>query len=709
MQYAIAIDIGGTCTDCIALDSAGEITTAKTFSTPPDFSVGIFDGLQLLASSVGTELDQLLASTSLFLHSTTVAENAIVNGTMSTAGLITTRGFEDTLYATRGGYGRWSGLTEVEKKDAIRTNKPRTLVPRTLIRGIEERALSNANRLVDIDDAEVERAVKDLLEAEVGSVAVCLLWSFLASDAEDRVVGVVKRLRPNIFVVASHEVAPVLGEYERTSSTVLNARLGPVVVSYLAQLQQRLRQRRFGGAILVMQSYGGLVSIPEAAARPTGLIESGPVAGVLGAKDLGASLGLGSIIAADMGGTTFKVGVVHKGHIDYERESMALRYHLSGSKLDITSLGLAGGSIISVDDATGLPAIGPSSAGSFPGPACYGNGGAEPTVTDVDAILGYFNRSFFLGGKKEINIGLALKSFREKVAMPLGLSTEDAASRIYRLANSIIYDMLHKATVQRGLDPRRFTLVSIGGTAGMHVAAYASLLGVEQIIIPATASVHCAAGLLNSDVVHEEQIAKPSRLPVIPRDVESIFASLSRRVLARLRQEGFEAEAVSTARSIDMRYARQTNIVTVPVEDSPRFDALLLDKTVDRFEDLYRKRYGDESGYREAGIELVNFRFRGIGHVNRPRQSQSPTVGGEPDSALVDRRVAWVDDLGEFLDVNGYSFDRLRPGDVVRGPAIIWSAMTTVVLRSVDAARVDGRANLILVPYPEATNRRLDL
>lgn len=700
MRYTIAIDIGGTCTDCVALDSSGRLSVAKTFSTPHDFSVGIMDGLAALASVTGQELDDLLASTSLFLHSTTVAENAITDGNMATAGLITTKGFEDTLAATRGGYGRWSGLTEVEKRDPINTSKPPPLIPRELIRGIEERAAAGGERVLVADEADVAAAVEELVAAGVEAIGVCLLWSFAAPEAESLVEVVARRSHARLFVTSSHRVAPVMGEYERTSTTALNARLGPVVAAYLRRLRVGLEEHGFAGRLLVMQAYGGLLPMMEAAARPIGMIESGPVAGLLGSKAVADSLDIRDVIAADMGGTTFKVGVVRDGMIEYERESLAFRYHFAAAKLDIASLGLAGGSIISVDRSTSAPAIGPRSAGSFPGPVCYGHGGREPTITDVDAVLGYLDPDHFLGGGRSLDVSASVQAFEEKVARPLGMPVEDAAPQIYRLANSMFYDMLHKATVQRGLDPRRFSLVSIGGTAGMHVASYASLLGVNRVVIPRTASVHSAAGLIYSDIVHEDQVTRPARLPVPAASIRALFEDLERRVAQQLERDGFTPDAVDIVRSIDMRYAQQTHVVTVPVEGGVAFDDPELGKTVDRFEELYRERYGRESGYRDAGIELVSFRVRGIGRVAQPTSQAAELEGEDPNAALLEWRTAWVDDVGEFREIAGYGFDRLRPGNIVRGPAIVWTPITTVVLRSTDTAQMDVHENLSLVPGP---------
>src|SRR5581483_5828817 len=263
--------------------------------------------------------------------------------------------------------------------------------------------------------------------------------------------------------------------------------------------------------------------LEDAASRPVGMVESGPVSGLMGCKRLGAVLGVQDVISADMGGTTFKIGTVRAGLIEYQRESMALRYHYALPKMDVVSLGLAGGSIVSIEPRTQLPRVGPRSAGSYPGPVCYDHGGEEPTLTDVDAILGYLSSTYFLGGRARLDVAKARRVFSERVAGRLGLSVIDAAAAIYRLANSMIYDLMHKTTVQRGLDPREFALFSTGGTAGMHLAAVGEELGVRHVVVPHSASVHGAFGLVTSDIVHEELTTRPMRHPADPRVVSALF------------------------------------------------------------------------------------------------------------------------------------------------------------------------------------------
>lgn len=697
MTYAVGVDIGGTFTDCVVTGGGGEVILAKAFSTPPDFSAGIVDAVTRAATDLGLSLGELLRDTPLFLHSTTVAENAVVGGSLARAGILTNRGFEDTLYTMRGGYGRWSGLSDDEKRNPVATDKPEPLIPPSLVKGIQGRVDFTGRAVAPPDPDEIRRVVQELYDQGVEALGVCLLWSFMNPEQEGTVRRIIEEMCPDLFVTCSWEISPTTGEYERTSTTALNARLGPVVRGYLAGLRETLEREGFDGTLLVMQAYGGLLPVDKAVTRPVGLIESGPVSGVVGCRDIGLGMGFTDIIAADMGGTTFKVGVVRDGLIQHQRDSMVLRYHYALPKMDVVSLGLAGGSVISVDPRTGVPHIGPRSAGSYPGPVCYGHGGNEPTITDMDLILGYLNPSFFVGGREALAVEAAWEVATEKVAKPLGMPLEEAAAAMYRLANSMLYDLLHKTTVQRGLDPRRFVLFSFGGTAGMHVSAYARALGVSKVVIPYSASVHGAFGLITSDVVHEEHVARPMRAPVGPGALREIFGSLRERVGSQLEREGFGASDIRMERFVGMRYARQVHILQVPFpETEGEITEGACTRLLARFEHLYEERYGPESAYRAAGVELTTFSLRGSGAVRKPDIQPRAFAGTDPSAAFVETRTAWVEEDGQFRDVAGYSLDKLGAGNEVHGPVVIWSPITTVVLGLNEFARVDEHLNLVV-------------
>jgi N-methylhydantoinase A len=694
MDFVIGVDIGGTCTDCVVMDSEGRTTIAKAFSTPGDFATGIWNALEFAAQKLGIARTELLERTTLFLHGTTMAENAIVDDKMVKAGVLVTRGFEDTLLLMRGGYAQWSGRTEDEIKDIVNIKRPAMLTPREMIIGVKERVDAKGEVLATPDTAEVEKAVRQLVDNGAEAIGISFLWSFVNPDNEQIAQQVVHRLFPKLFCTISSDIAPIMGEFERTQTVVLNARLGPAISDYFDQLQGKLKEVGFRGALLVMQAYGGLLGAKEAASRPVGLIESGPVSGLVGSKALGEIVGFRNIVGVDMGGTTFKAGVVSDGLIDYEREPMILQYHYALPKMNIASIGVAGGSEISLDPYTHTPRIGPRSAGAYPGPLCYDFGGPEPTVTDVDLILGYLNDRFFLDGRAKLNKEKALEGFRTKIAEPLKMDVLQAASEVYRLTNSIIYDLLHKLTIERGLDPRSYVMFSYGGTAGMHMTALAGQLGVSRVIIPHSASVHGAFGLLMSDVAHEEQLTHPMRVPPDAKEVNAIFEQLTKRVTDKLRSEGFESKDIAISRAVDLRFRRQVHVVTAPVAAiGPLGEADVAD-VVATFERLYEEHFGKGSAYKDAGVEMVNFRLRGVGLLRKPELKADAESGTDASPAIVETRDTYFSELRGLAKAKCYDFQKLTPGNEIHGPSVIWTPITTVVVNPGQRAICDPYRNL---------------
>lgn len=694
MEYVIGVDIGGTCTDCVAMDERGHITVGKAFSTPGDFTRGIVDALDVVAQELRTDRAALLERTKLFLHGTTMAENAIVDGNLVPGGVLVTRGFEDTLHLMRGAYAQWSGRTEEEMKDILRARRPEPLIPREMIAGIGERVDAYGTALAAPDADEIRAAVRALVERGAQAIGVVFLWAFVNPAHEKRAAEIVRELHPDLFCTVSHEIAPIMGEFERMQTVALNIRLGPTIAQYLRRLERTLAEQRCRAPLLVMQAHGGLLNVPEAAMRPVGLIESGPVSGLVGSKALGERIGFKNIIGADMGGTTFKAGVVNEGLIDYEREPMILQYHYALPKMNTASIGVAGGSIISLDPRTRTPHVGPRSAGAHPGPVCYGFGGDEPTVTDVDLLLGYLDERFFLGGRAKLNRAAAWEAFKTKIADPLGMDVLEAAGEVYRLTNSMIYDLLHRLTIERGLDPRSYVLFSYGGTAGMHVASFAEELGVQRVVMPHSASVHGAFGLVTANVTHEEQLTRPLRVPVDPQVLNPIFDDLTELVVRKLRSEGFTDGEITISRAIDMRYRRQVHVVTTPVEVAGPLGPDDVERAVESFNHLYEERFGRGSGYKEAGVEMVNFRLRGVGALRKPELRGEALQSPDASAAVVERRRAYFGKAKAFREVNCYDFERLRPGHQIEGPAIIWTPITTIVVNPGQRASCDAYRNV---------------
>ena len=597
----------------------------------------------------------------------------------------------------RGGLAEWSGRSEEEIKNVPYVAKPAPLVPPELIVGVQERTDTWGDVVSAADEDELAAAVKRLVTAGAETLGVCFLWAFTNPANELRAEEVVRKLYPEIFLTLSHEVAPVLGEFERCQTVALNSRLGPTVTRYLGRLSDHLQQQGYGGTLLIMQAYGGLLDAGKAARKPVGMIESGPASGLVGSRSLGEILGYENIIGADMGGTTFKAGVIHQGLIDYAREPMVSRYHYASPKMNMELIGVAGGSIISLDPQTGNPRIGPQSAGSTPGPVCYDRGGLEPTITDVDLILGYLDQRYFLGGREPLNIDKAWERFKVAIADKLGMDVREAAGEAYRLANSMIHDMLHKLTVERGLDPRTYVLFSSGGTAGMHVGNFAPQLNVSSVVVPHAASVHGALGTVSSDVSYEEQVNRLIRVPGDVEEVNVILDQIEARIRRQLADDGFSEDDIILTRAIEMRYGRQVHVVTVPLHTVGALTVDDLESAVERFSRLYEDRFGEGSGYREAGIEMVNFRVHGTGLLRKPTLTGQAASGSDPSDALVEKREAYFAPSRAFLEASCYAFEQLMPGNVVEGPAIVWSPDTTVVVNPGQSLRCDRYKNLELV------------
>lgn len=695
--YIVATDVGGTCTDTIIVASTGEIHIGKALSTPPDFATGVLNSIASATDIMGVTRRHLLERTTLFVHGSTVVDNTVLTRDGATTGLLATHGFEDTLLVTRGAYGRWSGLTEDGIKNPVRTDRAKPLVATGAIRGLRERIDCDGEVVEELDLAEAERAVRHLLETQkVEAIAVSFLWSFLNPKHERAVRDLVGRIAPAIYVTLSSDIAPVPGEYERTSTAVINAYAGRVTRDYLRSLEGLLAENGYGGQTMVMQGYGGLLPASESGDRAVGMIECGPAAGVIGAKFLGDLMGDTEIIAADMGGTTFKVGVIQNGELDYAREPMVDRFHYVAPKIDVVSIGAGGGSIVQLDPKTRLPTVGPRSAGSRPGPICYGLGGTEPTLTDVMLLIGYMEPGHFLRGSMTLDVDTTRRIFKEKIADPLGVSVEEAAIGIYRIASAQITDLIRTITVERGLDPRDFVLHAFGGTCGMLASAFGEELAVKRIVIPYTASVNCAFGLVTADVRHEYSTTTTLPSDVSVGQVNAIFAPLAERARQQLEAEGFSADTMRFDWSVDLRYRRQVHEVTTPVRSTTPLDTAGLAALVDDFESLYERKFGKGSAYREAGIEMTMFRLTASGLMRRPQLPVEPEGEAACEDARIGRRPIFVEARGRLVESDVYDFSRLSPGNRLRGPAVIHTPITTIAVQEGQTARMDGYRNIVL-------------
>ena len=693
-SYVVGVDIGGTFTDCVVVGDAGAMVLGKASSTPHDFAEGVLDAVRDAARNLGmADVRQLLTATRLFYHACTIGDNTLITRSGAKTGLIATKGFGDAMLMMRGGIT--AGLPEAEANHSAALTKPEPFVPKRLIAEVEERIDFEGEVLVRLETAEMERAVARLVERGCESIAVALLWS-ISNDSHERMLGdYLRRRYPKIFVSLSSEAAAFPGEYERTATTVFNAYIGPKIASYLESLRDLLQAHGLAREPLIMQAYGGVLAIDESVQKAVGTIESGPASGIVACQFTGRLAGIGNIVAADMGGTTFKVGVVRKEALERDYHPTFLRHRLLSPKIWVESIGAGGGSIAWIEAGSGLLKVGPQGAGASPGPVCYRRGGAEPTVTDANLVLGFLNPDYFLGGQIGLDVEGARRAIRDKVAGPLGMSVTEAASAIYRIVNAQMSDLIRNATIQRGHDPRGDTLFAFGGAGPAHASRFAAELGMRQVLIPATASVHSAVGLVASDVVYQDGVSEIVPVPVAPQRVNEIFAPLLHRIGDGLRKAGFTESGITLQRSADMRYRYQVHELNVPF---PPGDTALTEADLEglyaRFDALYEEAYGKGSAYRAAGREIVSFRVTGSGALAKPTIRPMPKQARNAASARKGERPVYFIEFGDYVPTGIYDSALLRPGMEIAEPAIIETPVTTIVINPGDRAVMDEFGNI---------------
>lgn len=699
-SFICGIDIGGTFTDCVVIDDSGIVTIDKTPTTPHDFSQGFFDALTLAAEGRGLTLEELLGSTKTLAHGTTVATNTLIERTGATVGLITTAGHGDSIIMMRS-LGRSAGLPVSDLLRLSRSSKPNPLVPRSLLREVHERIDWEGTVLVELDERGVRQAVSELLDEGVDAISVSLLWSFRNPEHEQRIKAIIAEMAPDLFVTCSSDLVPKLGEYERTVATVMNSYVGPVTSAYVEKIETRAREAGLTEPFLLMQCNGGLTPGEQSKREPILLFQSGPVGGVVGSQFLGRELGYDNIIATDMGGTTFDVGLVYGGVPVSTATSIVGQYEYMVPNIDVQSIGAGGGSIAWLDEVSGTLRVGPQSASAVPGPVCYGRGGTLPTVTDADVVLGYVDPEYFHGGRTRLDKVAAEEAIRA-IAEPLGMSVLEAASGIVQIADIGMADLIRKMTIEKGHDPRDFVVFAYGGAGPLHASGYSRELGVKQVVIPLgkTGSVWSALGVASSDVVHVLEHQEVSAAPFDEVSLRKTVADIQVRALTQLRAEGVAEQDISLRWSALIRHRLQVHELEVPLhveDDVPPITRESLDALVDDFEEMYESVFGRGTAFREAGVELVTLRCRALGRTQDPLLIRTPEVGAKPPAAAVaPSREAYWPDLGRTVLTPVLRVDALEPGNVIEGPAILETSVTTVTVRPRQSARIDGYGNIVI-------------
>lgn len=676
--FRIAVDIGGTFTDCVVVATDGRRTVAKALTTPGALQDGVLEAVRVAADELGRDRASLLSETDLFVHGTTQATNAMLTRTGARTGLITTRGHEDAIVIGKVS-SKVAGLPEREMIHASRLNKPEPIVPRQLIRGVTERIDRDGDVVVALQEVEVDAAIDQLVAEGVDAIAVCLLWSFM-NEAHERRVGELLRDRaPGVFAVLSHQVAPVLGEYERAATTVVSAYVGPKVVSYLQSLEDTLSQEGLRHPMLVMQASGGLTSVLDAAERPLVTLDSGPTGGVLGCQHLGRLYGEPNVICTDVGGTSFDVGLILGGEVPLQTDPVVGQYTLRLPKVLVASIGSGGGSIAWLDEG-GLLRVGPQSASSRPGPACYGRGGTAPTVTDADLVLGYIDAEHFIGGRMRLDRDLAVKALAT-VGGPLGMEPEEVALGIFRIINAQMADLIRKATVEQGNDPRECVLVAYGGAGPTHAAFYGADIGAKAILVLADSTAFSAEGMLTCDITHTAEgvtlVSDPFGEDELQR-ISGQFDVLEQRVRRQFDREGAGADEFALRRSLGMRFRQQVNGVDVEVANGP-LSPPDGDRLIERFVDRYAQINGKGAVLEEGGIEAELFRVVGTRAIEPIAFTEHRATGDDSSRAVKGSRQVYFEPDG-FVESNVYDGEALRTGDRLRGPAIIERMGASVVV-----------------------------
>jgi N-methylhydantoinase A len=696
-DFLIGIDTGGTFTDCVVIDASGRIVTAKAPSTPADFSQGVLDSLDLAAERLGLSTRELLGRAARLALGTTVGTNALLQRRGARVGLITTKGHRDVIHIMRGARGV-PGLDSSLVLHFPESNKPDPpLVPKTLIAEVSERVDCKGQVVVELNEAEAETAIRKLVDKGVEAIAICFLWSFKHPEHERRVKAMVERIAPGLFVCCSVDLVPRWGEYERTAATAINAYLGPVTGRYMERVGSRVRAAGLHTPVQVMQCGGGVVPSAQAAARAFLTLDSGPVAGVLASQFLGSVLGQKHVIATDMGGTSFDVGLVHDGAPVASYQSVVYQYEYFVPRIDIRSIGSGGGSIIWLEETSGSLRVGPVSAGAAPGPVCYGRGGTEPTVTDAAVVLGYLDPDYFLGGRLRLDRGAAFSSLAP-LAARIGMGVAETASGAARVVEHQMADLIRKVTVQKGYDPRDFAVFAYGGAGPVHAGVYARELGAQGVVVPlgGVCSLWSALGAASADLLHIHEAVDIQASPFDPARVNTHFAALEARGIAQLREDEVEPGAARITRSADMRYRGQINEVEVPVPAGP-LDRASLEQVAADFHRRYETLYGAGAGFREARVEIVTYRVRTSATSTKPALRPAPEHGPTPPAeARAGRRPVYWAELGDFDVTPVYWGERLRPGNLLSGPAIVQVPDTTIVVHPGQTARLDPYLNVLI-------------
>jgi len=684
--WRIGVDIGGTFTDLVITGAGGSVQVFKVPSVPADPAQGVINALEQAASGMATTVSSLLGECAMFVHGSTVATNTALEHKGARVGLLTTEGFRDSLEVRRG------------KRDSPwdhRSPNPPVLVPRYLRLPVRGRVDRNGAEIAPVRAEDVRDAARVFEEEGVDSVAICLLNSYANASHEHAVAKVLQESWKGRWVSISSDISPLVGEYERSSTTVMNAYVAPRAVGYLRALNEQLRERGFRHAILLIQNNGGAISIDQVAGKPVRLLLSGPAAGVGALEFYSRAIGSGNLISMEIGGTSCDVILMRNGAVATSDQFQVAGYHLSVPAVDIHTIGAGGGTIAGTDSA-GMLFAGPHGAGAHPGPAAYGLGGTDPTVTDAQLVLGRMKPGPYAGGSVTLDRSRAIEAIERAVARPLGIDIDAAAIGIIRLVEQKLLQAVQRISVERGYDPRQFVLVAAGGAGPMHGAVIGRMLHCPKVYVPRLSGAFCALGMLHSNVRHDYVRVHLARLDASePGELESAFGELEQQASGILREAGFAPEDMQLAREMDLRYLGQQWDVRVALQ------AGVPDRDVVRhaFESEHERLFGH---HQPGGIvEVTKLRVIGIGLLP-PLQPASGTPADGP-AAPVERRPVYLDAQRGSVDTVVYRGADLKPGHRLPGPLLVDEQTTTVFVGADDVLEVDASGNFVIHLPPKGS------
>jgi len=679
----IGIDVGGTFTDIVLIDDVtGQIHYTKVLTTHHDLTEGVITGIDRMLGMTGIRFGQV----DYLVHGTTIGTNALIERKGARTGLITTDGMRDILEIGR-----------IERPDAglydIFVDTPAPLVPRYLRREVRERVGADGSVVVPLDEEIVRSEVAFLKKQAVESIAICFIFGFRNPSHERRVRQICEEMFPQATVSISSEIAPEFREFERTSTTVISAYLQPVLDRYLDKLEGRLAERYGRVDLRIMQASGGSMTTEDARGRAVNIVNSGPAGGALAAAYVGQLTGDRRIISVDMGGTSFDIGLIVDGEPRMAPESQFEGFPVKMPILDVHAIGAGGGSLAWIDQGGALN-VGPESAGSAPGPACYGLGGERPTVTDANLVLGRLNADYFLGGEMKLRLELAQKAIRTHVAEPLRISLEEAASGIIRVVNANMVRGISVSSTERGYDVREFALLPFGGAGPLHAVELAEDLGMSRMVVPMYPSTLSAVGLLVANTRHDyvTTLAK-SQGELVAEEVLATFRELEAQGRAQLKAQHVPDDMIEIQWSADIRYQGQSYELNTPVAPEETLSRSDLAKVIARFHDLHHRIYA--YGSAEETVEFINLRVGAIGKVPEVSFARLEEANADASAACKESRPVYYPAHG-FVETSVYERERLRPGHVVEGPCLVEEIASTTVITPGAVGSVDPYGNIIV-------------